>query len=375
MLHLTDLFPETELEAAIASGYVRVQSHPSLPLRIYNYTEKAQYAHYWTPVTRTCRGLIVDADGTVVARPFLKFFNYGEADAGDLRLNQPCIVTDKLDGSLGIIYPTPDGPAVATRGSFTSEQAVHATAVLRDRYGSWAPREGMTCLVEIIYPANRIVVDYQGLDDLCLIGQVDNATGVYRPRLPADWPGLRAQWFSQYQTLAQALVARDRDGREGLVCTFEDGTMLKLKQEEYVRLHRILTGLTARTLWEYAAVNDCPARTARDLARHLHLPVERVEEIRQAGPNWLQQLLEATPEEFQDWVHQTIARLYGDAFAIYDGVCSAAAVYRNTPRREVAAELAGNAYRGLVFNALDGCPFVAQLWRHLYPPHERPFDA
>jgi hypothetical protein len=50
-----------------------------------------------------------------------------------------CVVTDKLDGSLGILYPTPDGHAIATRGAFVSEQALHATELWLDRYAGWLP--------------------------------------------------------------------------------------------------------------------------------------------------------------------------------------------------------------------------------------------
>lgn len=37
---------------------------------MYNYTAKAQYDKLWNEVTLQCRGLILDGDGNVVARPF-----------------------------------------------------------------------------------------------------------------------------------------------------------------------------------------------------------------------------------------------------------------------------------------------------------------
>jgi RNA ligase len=84
-------------------------------------------------------------------------------------------VFDKMDGSLGILYPTSQGMAVATRGSFTSEQALKATEILHEKYPEWAQitydwfrsnfdanwyEVNYTDLVEIVYPENRIVVDY-----------------------------------------------------------------------------------------------------------------------------------------------------------------------------------------------------------------------
>lgn len=61
-----------------------------------------------------------------VLRPLPKFLNHDQPEAPVIALDEPVVVTDKADGSLGIIYPTPDGPAVATRGSFASDQALHA---------------------------------------------------------------------------------------------------------------------------------------------------------------------------------------------------------------------------------------------------------
>ena len=75
------LFDPADLGRALTEGHVRVQSHPLLPLSIYNYTEKAAYDGIWNEVTLQCRGLIVADNGDVVARPFRKFFNYGQAGA------------------------------------------------------------------------------------------------------------------------------------------------------------------------------------------------------------------------------------------------------------------------------------------------------
>src|SRR5205085_2436932 len=106
------------------AGHVRGQRHPDRPYVIYNYTEACQYAGAWTPVTLACRGLIVaESTGAVLARPYPKFFNHDQAHAPALRLDAPAAVTDKADGSLGILYRDGDTLAVATRGSFASDQA------------------------------------------------------------------------------------------------------------------------------------------------------------------------------------------------------------------------------------------------------------
>jgi RNA ligase len=152
----------------------------------------------WNAVTLTCRGLIADERGDILARPLPKFFNHDQPEAPVIALDEPVVVTDKADGSQGIIYPTPDGPAVATRGSFASDQALHATGLLRSRYGGWNPPAFLTVLVEIVYPANRIVLDYAGLDDLLLLGAVDVETcRTFGPSSVPDWPGPAAPHTSE----------------------------------------------------------------------------------------------------------------------------------------------------------------------------------
>src|SRR5512146_92970 len=127
-VRLGDLFDLNLFFEMLLTGYVRRQWSPDAHLAILNYTEKATYERVWNDVTKTCRGLIYDVETAEVrARPFRKFFNYGEPGAELGSLYEPASVTNKVDGSLGVLYEGVDGLAIATRGSFTSDQAVHAT--------------------------------------------------------------------------------------------------------------------------------------------------------------------------------------------------------------------------------------------------------
>lgn len=229
MTKIGDLFPIVGFKRMKDLGYIRVQSHPRYDYEIANYTEKAVYDKEWNDVTLQCRGLIYRrSDGEVLARPFRKFFNHNESTAPTFGLNDPVVVTDKLDGSLGVLHITPDGWAIATRGSFDSPQARHATAVFKARYenymgASWGfnPPFGITYLFEIIYPENRIVVDYGQQDDLVLLGAVDIATGksitpevIQKSNHP--WPGPVTETFT-FSTYGEALAAAPRPGKEGFV--------------------------------------------------------------------------------------------------------------------------------------------------------------
>ena len=347
MTTLDDLFDLLDLEAAIDSGFVRTQTHPTLPYTIFNYTERTAYENVWTPVTKQCRGLIAHADtGEVIARPFPKFMNYGQDGAHVGAADDAVIVTDKADGSLGILYPTGNGGhAIATRGSFASEQAQHATALYQDRYADIAsPARGWTYLFEIVYPQNRIVVDYQGLDDLLLLGAVQIATGYsLPPDAVAGWPGPRIETFP-YATLAEALAAPDRPGREGLVVHYVAANeRIKIKQADYVELHKLVTGMNERVVWEH---------------------------LGNGGD--LDTLIAPLPDEFHPWVRSVAERLVDELAEIQASAEAAhaelvAALPDGWTRKDYAIKAAGSPLRPWLFNLLDERDPGPSIWKTLRP--------
>ena len=66
------------LEKYYNEGLIFKQTHPTLDLTIWNYSQKVQYEKLWDEVTVQCRGLVTNSKGEIVARPFKKFFNYEE---------------------------------------------------------------------------------------------------------------------------------------------------------------------------------------------------------------------------------------------------------------------------------------------------------
>ncbi len=75
-------------QALIDGGYISVQKHPEADYYIYNYTQKTMFEGYWNEYTMICRGLILNADNVVIARPFKKFFNWGEQVINFERIDQ-----------------------------------------------------------------------------------------------------------------------------------------------------------------------------------------------------------------------------------------------------------------------------------------------
>ncbi len=358
-MKLQDMLDVRKLAELVADGYVRERAHPEWPtLRILNYSERSVYERMWTHETLTCRGLIYDAgSGEVVARSWPKFFNWGELEPGmpDFDRRAPCEVTDKQDGSLGVIFRNPytGGLEVATRGSFISEQALIATQELLPRLLSngWEPRAGWTTLVEIIYPKNRIVLDYGDRRGLTLLGGVHTETGAAKgPNHFDDWPGSVTRTF-EAGSLYEALSMPPRPNAEGLVLRYEDGLMVKLKQDDYVRLHKIVTGLTPARVWETMAANR----------------------------GSIEQLLKIVPDEWHGWLTETANGL-GDAYAVIERAAKTrfSAVVDDllgveSPERKdfavraIAATKDAPGLRPLLFLLYDGRDTDEAIWKQIRP--------
>ena len=355
-----DALMDTEaLGRLVVENYITARDHPALPYKILNYTPKTQYARNWTPETTRSRGLMYDTrDGTIVGRAFDKFFNWGEMEVAIP--DEPFVAYEKLDGSLGISYVDADGlPSVATRGSFTSYQAKRGTEVLRTRYAHLLDRMlvlGKIALCfEIILPEYRIVVDYEGREDLVLLAAFDLETG---QELHLDDPLLATLGFPMARRYEADSLAAARelvkgplfDNAEGVVVRFAGGLRLKLKREEYQRLHRIVTGITPRRIWEMLKVGTPP--------------VER--------------LFAGTPAPFQAWARVEVDKIEAQRTAIerasreaYDRIVAT----NPADRKTFAMQASGHQYRAILFKMYDHQPYDEAIWKLVYPGPADPFRA
>jgi RNA ligase len=353
LVHAADFLDLAALERQRAEGLISVREHPETPLRIYNYTARAQYQTAWTPETLACRGLILDPDGFVVARPFQKFFNLSQhlpesSPFPRLPLGSPFLAFEKLDGSLGISYRNParDRIEIATRGSFTSEQAYWATEWWEKSHGYLEIPEGQTWLFEIIYPGNRIVVDYRDRAELVLLAVVDNATGFDLP-LPASWSGAVAGRFDVAEIDHLTALVQDPANFEGFVILFPStGQRVKVKLDEYVRLHRVLSTCNTRTVWELLSAGQT-----------------------------LDEVLDRVPDDFGGWIRRQEAAL----LAAYRQIEAECLTLSRDPRvdpadRKAAAQfLTQQKHPPVLFKMLDGKDYAPLIWKAIRPEHALPF--
>lgn len=341
LLNETGMINPALLLQRIADGYVQVQTHPTAPYSIYNYTPRTQFERAWDEVTLACRGLILDAEYQVVARPFAKFFNMEEVPAAALPA-EPFEVYEKMDGSLGVLYWLDGQPYIASRGSFTSPQSQKANALLYSTYAHALPHldPAQTYLFEIIYPENRIVVNYGDREELVLLAAIDRETGT--ETLPEiGFPVVKR--YDGINDLGQ-LRALEEDNREGFVVRFRSGLRVKAKFAEYVRLHRLITEVSTLTIWEH---------------------------LRDNRP--LDDLLERVPDEFYHWVKATLASQQ----AAFDAILATAqAEFRVLDtRRETAEYFKQCQHPNLMFFLLDGkTDQLAQaIWKRIRPTFSKPF--
>lgn len=256
-MKLFEYVNEKELREMMDAGYINMQMHPSAPLYIYNYSKMCQIDKMWNDTTEKCRGLIVDSNDNIVSRPFPKFYNYEEYEDPSVIPDLPFDIYEKLDGSLGILYWIDNIPYIATRGSFVSNQAIHATELLhsklRHAWGRLDKRK--TYLFEIIYPEDLHVITYKGVDNIFLLAVIDIETGEDEDL--NNYKGLFS--VTEHYTCHDWRKVRDYfDGtnREGFVVRFSNGFRIKLKYQEYVRLHFLKAGFTENKIFEYISTGE-----------------------------------------------------------------------------------------------------------------------
>ena len=329
---------------------VNEQVHPSFDwLHIYNYTHKCQIESVWGDITTKCRGLIIDTrDNSIVANPFPKFFNLEEFEGKGHELpNETPQIHEKIDGSLGILYWVDDAPFIATRGSFTSNQSVYATWYFNKHADFSQYDRSRTYLFEIIYPENRIVVKYDWAG-LVLLAVRDTKTGKdYDITSNPGLKGIRNVEPYDGKEVSE-LKSLEKDNAEGFVVLYpKAGLRLKVKFDEYVRLHRIVTNVTPRSIWD-------AMRNGSDLS----------------------DILERVPDEFYNWVHDLKIKFERD---YWDIILQATKAYENVDifptRKEQAIHIMKHykQFSGVVFAMLDDKDYSQLIWKLIKPKADDAF--
>lgn len=311
-------------------GLLYKQVHPTLPLTIWNYSEKVQYENLWDEVTLMCRGLVTDHTGDIVATPFKKFFNIEE---GKYTPTETFEVYEKMDGSLGIVFWYEGQWVVATRGSFTSDQAIKARELLK-KYNTDIMFRHMTFCFEILFPQNRVVVDYGDYEGLVLLGTFDKNSKEYDVEM---WREYGFDVVKKYDGIKdyQQLKEMVKNDQEGFVVKFSNGDRVKVKGVEYLRLHKIMTNVSTTGIWEYLKNGEDVMELLKDVPDEFYTKIKNyVKELKyfyfqiseDAGKKFDGKMYgkynDKEPitdrKEYAEWVSQQPKHLSGILFRMFD---------------------------------------------------------
>jgi RNA ligase len=311
----------------VEQGYIRVNPHPEdEKIIILNYTEKTQFERRWTNETLSARGLILDTTSAndngivyILAKPLNKFFNFGENPEyeEDIDFTKIKTIMEKMDGSLGISYFFNGEIRFATRGSFTSEQAIKATEIWNRDYVFWFELSDYihfpyTIMTEIIYPENRVVVDYGEMEDLVLLAVNDIYRYDKHERFkPNEWTYDDLKYFSkefemplaeQYTYSLEQMLEMKKSitaNEEGWILRFENDKRLKIKGDEYLEVHRIKHGMSTKAkykAWSEGTLKSYIAMLPEEFRPELEKFEDNVERIKDAQFFFLQTLFETISE-------------------------------------------------------------------------------
>lgn len=363
MINAAAFLDRTNLEREIAEGYIKRQWHSTLLLQLLNYTNKTQFEQRWNDETLNSRGLILDAEFNVMHRCFPKFFNLSQHDKSDELFSKPFTVTEKVDGSYGGLYISHDGPAIATRGSFVSDQAIKATEILRAKYLDWALDTGhlldeISLMFEIVYPLNRIVVQYD-IEDLILLGVIDNESGrdLVKPDLLkayTRWPGPVVESYdadcNPHEVLENLGLVND-GSQEGVVLNFFDNgknVRVKAKLSQYIILHSALTGLSNKSIWNHLSQGSNP-----------------------------EELYEILPDETYDWAKRVVNEFQDAYLQIYtealENFCEIVSTIDLEDRASFAKLAKERENPHLLFKMLDNSALAPSIWKMLKPDRFTPY--
>ena len=151
----------------------------------------------------------------------------------------------------------------------------------------------------------------------------------------------------------------EETNREGFVIQYQSGLRYKVKFEEYLRIHRIVTQVSNINIWEYLAA-DMP----------------------------FDDILDRVPDEFYDWVKATSTDLKAQFEAIeaecqayFQGYLEAglqvglqadAKIFET--RKAAAAYFLTCRYPAVLFKMWDKKPYADVIWKLIRPSFQKPFS-
>ncbi|MCK9280445.1 MAG: T4 RnlA family RNA ligase [Melioribacteraceae bacterium] len=233
-------------------------------------------------LAKDCRGLILKRNNiytnrnnigltTILAYPMRRFFNYGDPECDHLDLSTT-VFTEKIDGSLIIVYWDPDSSkfCIATRSIPDADKELDNYSELtygklfKDVYNKKSGKQfddeaiyefdkEYTYCFELVTPWNKNVVHYKD-ETIYLLALRNLKDGKeYAIRQLENWykvPEVRYCNYQDLNSIKKWVDSRSAHEYEGLVACDSHFNRMKIKSAEYFELAKLLDkkSLTTRKL-------------------------------------------------------------------------------------------------------------------------------
>jgi RNA ligase len=329
-------------------GLLVKQTHPDLQLTIWNYSRTTEYERLWDDVTLLCRGLVTDDKGNIVGRPMRKFFNIEEQKH---KATKDFEVFDKLDGSLIMAFEYNGEWVICSKGSFISDQKLAAEKLFyKLKYNEYFKgNNGFTMVFEYLSDWNRIVVRYDE-ERLVLLTIISNlgkeidvqpfGSKAYQSNFGFVDVVKKYNGIEDYSVLKKMIP----NNAEGFIVKFSNGDRCKIKGEEYLRLHKLMTNVSTTSVWEHL-VNGVT----------------------------MEDILQDVPDEFFDVIKEYEQELEQKYWNLADNVISLFKEYyvEGMTGKEFAEKIKHipQPYNGLLFSQFNFKfhGYSETIWNHLRP--------
>ena len=200
---------------------------------------------------------------------------------------------------------------------------------------------------------NRIVVDYGDYEGLVLLGAFNTKTGNEIPYI--ELRSLeRFEIVKKYDGIRDYSELKDKveQNAEGFVVRFSNGDRIKIKGEEYVRLHKIMTNFSTRNIWETLANGEDLMASLVDVPDEFHAKIRL----------YVDELITQfqTIEREYTWIFNTIVKGLEN---------------HNVPKEKYRATFAQYALQykhpSLLFTMLDKRDHGKIIWDLIYPEYRK----
>lgn len=259
MLKVQEYLKKNGLEKLQSHYKIKVVESPNDNRILLNYNQLDK-EHKTSEIVRECRGLCLDkTDFSLISRSFRRFFNYGEWRADVNKFDwEGCIGQEKVDGTLINFFFYNNSWQVCTRGSFgdipcdgigpTPKELVFK--ILGNKINGFDT--SLSYSLELCSLYNKVVREYKE-PQLFLLAIFDKEEerpfdGLFKAAFSvknhthyARIPTPDTFTFSCIEEVEEYIRKRSEEDRtfEGIVLRDKNNNRLKVKNPDYLTLHRI----------------------------------------------------------------------------------------------------------------------------------------